>query len=40
MYFQNNGLWYRETGGSNATIDILTGNNPHLGPYMMVVLNI
>jgi hypothetical protein len=33
MYFQNNGLWYRETGGSNATIDILTGNNPHLGPY-------
>jgi hypothetical protein len=21
MYFQNNGLWYRETGGSNATID-------------------
>jgi hypothetical protein len=22
-----------ETGGSNATIDILTGNNPHLGPY-------
>jgi hypothetical protein len=31
MYFQNNGLWYRETG-SNATIDILTGN-PHLGPY-------
>jgi hypothetical protein len=21
----------RETGGSNATIDILTGNNPHLG---------
>jgi hypothetical protein len=37
MYFQNNGLWYRETGGSNATIDILTGNNPHLGPYMMVL---
>ena len=33
MYFQNNGLWYRETGGSNASIDILTGNNPHLGPY-------
>jgi hypothetical protein len=32
MYFQNNGLWYRETGGS-TTIDILTGNNPHLGPY-------
>ena len=33
MYFQNNGLWYRETGGLNATIDITTGNNPHSGPY-------
>lgn len=33
MYFQNNGLWYRETGGSGSTTDILTGNNPHLGPY-------
>ena len=33
MYFQNNGLWYRETGGTGATIDILTGNNPHVGPY-------
>jgi hypothetical protein len=33
MYFQNNGLWYRETGGSGSTIDILGGNNPHLGPY-------
>ena len=33
MYFQNQGFWYRETGGSGATIDILTGNNPHLGPY-------
>ena len=33
MYFQNDGLWYRETGGSGSTIDILTGNNPHLGPY-------
>jgi len=33
MYFQNNGLWYRQTGGSGSTIDILTGNNPHLGPY-------
>ena len=33
MYFQNNGLWYRETGGSGSTMDILTGNNPHLGPY-------
>ena len=33
MYFQNNGLWYRETGGSGSTIDILTGNNPHVGRY-------
>lgn len=33
MYFQGNGLWYRETGGSGSTIDILTGNNPHIGPY-------
>ena len=33
MYFQNDGLWYRETGGSGSTIDILTGNNPHVGPY-------
>jgi len=33
MYFQNYGLWYRETGGNGSTIDILTGNNPHLGPY-------
>jgi len=33
MYFQADGLWYRETGGSGATIDILTGNNPHVGPY-------
>lgn len=33
MYFQNNGLWYRQTGGDDATIDILSGNNPHLGPY-------
>lgn len=33
MYFQNNGLWYRETGGTGSTLDILTGNNPHLGPY-------
>jgi hypothetical protein len=33
MYFQNDGLWYRQTGGSGSTIDILTGNNPHLGPY-------
>ena len=33
MYFQNNGLWYRQTGGLNSDSDILTGNNPHLGPY-------
>jgi hypothetical protein len=33
MYFQNMGLWYRETGGSGSTIDITTGNNPHIGPY-------
>ena len=33
MYFQNNGLWYRETGGTGATLDILTGNNPHVGRY-------
>ena len=33
MYFQNKGLWYRETGGSGATIDIGSGNNPHVGPY-------
>jgi hypothetical protein len=32
-YYQNNGLWYRETGGDNSTIDINTGNNPHIGPY-------
>ena len=33
MYFQNYGLWHRETGGANAIIDIKSGNNPHLGPY-------
>ena len=33
MYFQGNGLWYRETGGPNATLDINSGNNPHVGPY-------
>lgn len=33
MYFQNNGLWYRQTGGEESTIDITTGNNPHVGPY-------
>jgi hypothetical protein len=33
LYFQNYGLWYRETGGVNSVHDILIGNNPHLGPY-------
>jgi hypothetical protein len=33
MYFQNQGLWYRETGGPDSIIDILTGNNPHVGKY-------
>lgn len=33
MYFQNYGLWYRETGGTGSTVDIMTGNNPHVGPY-------
>ena len=33
MYFQNYGLWYRQTGGDSPDVDILTGNNPHLGPY-------
>ena len=33
MYFQKAGLWYRETSGVNSNIDILVGNNPHVGPY-------
>jgi hypothetical protein len=33
MYFQGNGLWYRETSGVNSILDITTGNNPHVGPY-------
>jgi hypothetical protein len=33
LYFQSDGLWYRETGGSGSTVDVLTGNNPHVGPY-------
>lgn len=33
MYFQSNGLWYRETAGADSIIDILTGNNPHVGKY-------
>lgn len=33
MYFQNKGLWYRQTGGPESNIDITSGNNPHVGPY-------
>jgi len=33
MYFQKAGLWYRQTGGVEASIDLNTGNNPHIGPY-------
>lgn len=33
MYFQGQGLWHRETGGDNSTLDINTGNNPHVGAY-------
>lgn len=33
MYFQGNGLWYRETSGTNSILDITSGNNPHIGPY-------
>lgn len=33
MYFQKAGLWYRETGGPNANIEVYTGNNPHIGEY-------
>jgi len=33
MYFQKAGLWYRTTGGPTPDIDILKGNNPHIGPY-------
>lgn len=33
MYFQKGGLWYRQTGGPNADLDLLAGNNPHIGPY-------
>jgi len=32
-YYQSNGLWYRETSGSKSTLDVLEGNNPHIGPY-------
>jgi hypothetical protein len=33
LYFQSDGLWYRETSGANSVIDITSGNNPHIGPY-------
>lgn len=33
FYFQKGGLWYRQTGGSGATVNITSGNNPHIGPY-------
>ena len=33
MYFQKGGQWYRETSGTNATENLNTGNNPHIGPY-------
>jgi len=33
MYFQNHGLWFRETAGTGSTVDITTGNNPHVGSY-------
>ena len=33
LYFQSDGLWYRETGGDNASVYYLKGNNPHIGPY-------
>ena len=33
MYFQNYGLWYRQTAGNQSNIDITDGNNPHVGPY-------
>lgn len=33
MYFQKGGLWYRETAGANSNIYLLSGNNPHIGPY-------
>ena len=32
-YYQSNGLWYRETAGSNSNLDLIEGNNPHVGPY-------
>ncbi len=31
--FQSNGGWYQETYGDNSVVDILSGNNPHIGVY-------
>jgi hypothetical protein len=33
IYFQKGGGWYRETGGVNSSLDLNSGNNPHVGPY-------
>jgi hypothetical protein len=33
MFFQKSGLWYRQTSGVGTSEHILTGNNPHIGPY-------
>lgn len=33
LYYQQFGSWYRQTAGSGSTIEKLTGNNPHIGPY-------
>ena len=33
LYYQGLGLWYRETGGNDASTYINSGNNPHSGPY-------
>ena len=33
LYYQSNGGWYVETGGSATTKDVYVGNNPHIGPY-------
>lgn len=33
LFFQKSGLWYRQTGGAGTSEHILTGNNPHIGPY-------
>jgi hypothetical protein len=33
LYFQKGGLWYRQTTGDDSNMDVLSGNNPHSGPY-------